>query len=62
MAALTTCAISARTPRSVTVTLNASQFDLTGVQVIQLGKVFDALRVECAASLPTDASVVVSGI
>lgn len=62
MAALTTCAVTLRTPKSCTITFNAAAIDVNGTQLKQLEAVIKKLMVECSADMPTDSSVTVTGI
>lgn len=62
MAALTTIAVTARTPKSATITFNAAAIDMNGTQIAQLASVLQKLATECQASMPTDTSAVVTGI
>lgn len=62
MAALTTVAVTARTPKSVTITFNAAAIDCNGTQLKQLEAIIKKLMVECSADMPTDSSAAVTGI
>lgn len=62
MAALTTVAVSARSPKSCTITFNAAAITCTGHQLKQLESVIKKLMVECSADMPSDTGAVVTGI
>lgn len=62
MAALTSIAVTSRTPKTVTVTFNAAALDLTGTTLKQLEAVVRRLMTECSADMPTDSSATITGI
>lgn len=62
MAALTSIAVTSRTPKSVTVTFNAAGLDLTGTTLKQLESVIRRLMTECSSDNPNDSSATISGV
>lgn len=62
MAALTSIAVTSRTPKSATITFNAAAIDVTGYQLTQLAGVINKLLVECQDNMPTDTGATVTGI
>jgi hypothetical protein len=60
MAALTTIAVSNASPSSVTLSLNGSAFDLTGLQVAQLYVVVKKMTVQNGHELPSQAGATVT--
>lgn len=62
MAALTTVAVTNRSPKGATITFNAAAIDMNGTQVAQLLAVLNKLAVECQASMPADSSAAITGI
>jgi len=62
MAALTSIAVSARTPMTATITFNAAAIDCTAYQLKQLQSVVNKLVNECSGDSPTTATATVTGI
>lgn len=62
MAALTTVAVTNRSPKGATITFNAAAIDCNGTQLKQLEAVIKRLMAECSADMPTDSSAAVTGI
>jgi hypothetical protein len=60
MAALTTIAVSNASPSSVTISLNGTAYDLTGLQVAQLYAVVKKMTVQNGRELPSHTGAVVT--
>jgi hypothetical protein len=62
MAALSSIAVTNRSPKGATITFNAAAIDVTGYQFAQLAGVINKLLVECQDDMPTDTGATITGI